>query len=88
MKIVLLDYYLCKCIPTRLKEMKEVKEGLMAQKREELKQRLEKEKEERRKEKEVKKEQKRLHTEYMKDWRRPRDDLDVDDHKVMLLDCC
>lgn len=69
--------------------MKELKDGLKSEKKEklkeELKQRLEKEKEERKKEREIRKEEKRLKLQYVKDWKRVRDDLDCDDHKVNLL---
>ncbi|XP_071533691.1 bromodomain adjacent to zinc finger domain protein 1A isoform X2 [Panulirus ornatus] len=69
----------------RKKMMKELKNGLKSEKkvklREELKQRLEKEKEERKKEREIRKEVKRLRLQYVKDWKRVRDDLDCDDHK-------
>lgn len=55
--------------------------------REELKQRLEKEKEERKKEREIIKEERRLQQEYIKEWRRVREDLDCDDHKVVISYC-
>lgn len=62
--------------------LKDAKEGLKAEKKEEIKQRIEKEKEDKKKEREIKKEEKRLKLEYIKDWKRMRDDLDCDDHKV------
>lgn len=62
--------------------LKDAKEELKAEKKEEIKQRIEKEKEDKKKEREIKKEEKRLKLEYIKDWKRMRDDLDCDDHKV------
>nr|XP_045619673.1 bromodomain adjacent to zinc finger domain protein 1A-like [Procambarus clarkii] len=69
----------------RKKMIKEGKTVLTLEQKEKLKEefklKLVKEKEEKKKQREIVKEQKRLCVQYMKEWKRVRDDLDCDDHK-------
>lgn len=76
--------------------LKEAKEEMNAELREQIRLRQEKEKEERQKEKEerqkerekereIRKEEKRIKMQYIKEWHRVREDLDCDDHKVSVV---
>ncbi|XP_013387932.1 bromodomain adjacent to zinc finger domain protein 1A-like [Lingula anatina] len=63
--------------------MKALKLAEKQEKQEELRKKLEEEKERRREEREKLKEEKKLKAEYLKEWSKPRDDMECDDLKVL-----
>ena len=75
-----------KILEAEQQNMMQLKQAYYLEQKEKLKKKLEKEKADKKQERDVKKEHRRLLAIEMKEWLKPREDLTVCGHKVILFD--